>query len=151
MGILSNNPFSVALRTFAAQIHWHHWKAAEGRLRCAHTWHGVKRLTEAPRGLSAAISIPNQSAAIDSGFSLLLAIILSLVSIINSLSSLCHPRRVLARLVDTFRRCGLVHLSAARFERISTAAVCIAQPPHSLHHPERSRFALHSLPTVCVR
>lgn len=156
--ILSNNPFSVARGTFTAQIPWHHWKPAEGRFRGAHTWQGVKRLSEAPRGLSAAISIPDQSAAIDSEFSLFLAAILSLVSVINSLSSLCHPRRVLARLVDTFRRCGLVHLSAARFERISTTTVYITQGRHSLHHSARLRFGSLNLPqfaspravTVCI-
>lgn len=173
--ILSNNPFSVSCGTFAAEIPWHHWKAAESAARCAHAWQGLKRLTAPPRGLSAAISIPDRSAAIDSEFSLLLTLILSLILVINSLVSLCHPRRVLARLVDTFRHCGLIHLTAAQLERISAATVCITQQchslhhsgsaqfasfraatvriiqsRHSLHHPARPRLASHSLPTVRI-
>ena len=146
----SRNSFSVALRTFAAEIPWHHWKAAESRFRCAHTCHGVKRPTEAPRGLSAAISIPDQSAAIDSEFSLLSAAILSLVFIINSPSSLCHPRSVLARLVNTFRRCGLHHLTQSQFASLNTVTVCITQHSHSLHHLTAARFERIRAATVCI-
>lgn len=177
--ILSNNPFLVTLRTIVAETPCKHWRSAETAARWGSTWEGLKRLTEPPGSLSAPISSANQWAGaglwVRAEFSLLLTLILSLILDTNSLASLCHPRRVLARLVDTFRHCGLIHLTAAQLERISAATVCITQQchslhhsgsaqfasfraatvriiqsRHSLHHPARPRLASHSLPTVRI-
>ena len=151
---MSRNPFSVSCGTFVAEIPCKHWRSAETAFRGGSTWQGVKRLTAPLRRLSGAITAANQWAGaglwVRAEFSLLLALILSLIVVINSLASLCHSRRVLARLDDTFRRCSSAHIVATRFERIraarfgslslsrfasfSTATVCIIQRGYGLHH-----------------
>ena len=142
--ILSTNPFSVSRGTFAAEIPCKHWRSAETVARCGSTWQGVKRLSGPPRGLSGSISSANQWAPITlwvgAEFSLFLALILSLILATNSLASLCHSRRVLARLDDTFRRCGFVHIVGTRFERISAATVCIIQRGHGLAYLVAAQF-----------
>lgn len=160
--ILSNNPFSVSRRTFTAENPCKHWRSAETAARCASTWQGSKRLTEPSRGLSRLISSADQWAGAglwastgtglwaSAEFSLLLALILSLILVINSLASLCHSRRVLARLDDTFRRCGFVHILAAQFERISAATVCVIQGRHGLNHLVMAQFLTLSSPTVYI-
>jgi len=145
----SRNPFSVSGGTFVAENPCDHWRSAETASRGASTRQGVKRLTEPPRGLSELISSadqwPGTGLWVGAEFSLLLALILSLILATNSLASLCHSRRVLARLDDTFRRCSFVHIVATRFKRISAATVCVIQGRHGLHHSARLRFVLLSL------
>jgi len=135
---MSRNPFSVSCGTFVAEIPCKHWRSAETAFRCGSTWQGLKRLTGPSRALSGAITAANQWAGaglwVGAEFSSLLALILSLIVVINSLASLCHSRRVLARLDDTFRRCSSVHIVAARLERISAATVRIIQRGHGLAH-----------------
>ena len=134
--ILSNNPFSVSLGTFTAEIPCNHWRSAETSARGASTWQGPSALLGASGGISAAITAANQSGWpglwVSIEFSLLLTLILSLILVINSLASLCHSRRVLARLDDTFRRCGSAHIVAAQLERINAATTCITQRGHGL-------------------
>ena len=152
--ILSNNPFSVSRETFTAENPCKHWRSAETAARCASTWQGSKRLTEPSRGLSRLISSADQWAGaglwVGAELSSLLALILSLILFINSLTSLCHSRRVLARLDDTFRRCGFVHIVGTRFERISAATVCIIQRGHGLAHLVAAQFLTFSSPTVYI-
>jgi len=151
---LSNNPFSVSRGTFTAENPCKHWRSAETAARCPSTWQGVKRLTAPLRRLSGAITAANQWAGaglwVGAEFSLLLVLILSLILVINSLASLCHSRRVLARLDDTFRRCGSVHIVATQFERIRAATVCIIQHGHGLAHLVAVQFSTLSNPTVCI-
>lgn len=146
----SRNPFSVSRGTFVAENPCNHWRSAETAARWGSTWQGVKRLTGAPRGLSGSISAADQWAGaglwVSAEFSSLLALILSPILVINSLASLCHSRRVLARLDDTFRRCSFVHIVATQLERISAATVCVIQRSHGLVYSTRLRFASHSLP-----
>jgi hypothetical protein len=152
--ILSTNPFSVSRGTFAAENPCKHWRSAETAARGASTWQGVKRLSGPPGGLSGAITAANQWAGaglwVGAEFSLLLTLILSLILVINSLASLCHSRRVLARLDDTFRRCSFVHIVGTQFERISAATVCIIQRGHGLAHLVAAQFLTFSSPTVYI-
>ena len=146
----SRNPFSVSRGTFVAENPCKHWRSAETAARWGSTWEGVKRLSGPPRGLSGAITAANQWAGaglwVRAEFSLLLAFILSLILTTNSLASLCHSRRVLERLDDTFCRCSSVHIVATQLERISAATVCVIQRSHGLVYSTRLRFASHSLP-----
>ena len=148
----STNPFSVSRGTFTAENPCKHWRSAETAARCGSAWQGVKRLTEPPRGLSGLISSADQWAGaglwVGAEFFLLLALILSLILAINLLASLCHSRRVLARLDDTSRRCSFVHIVATRFKRINAATVCIIQGRHGLHHSARPQFASFNAATV---
>ena len=132
----SRNPFLVTLRTIVAEIPCKHWRSAETSARGASTWQGSSALLGASGGLSTPISAANQSGRltlwVSIEFSLLLTLILSLILVINSLASLCHSRRVLARLDDTFRRCGSAHIVAAQLERINAATTCITQRGHGL-------------------
>ena len=158
----SRNPFSVSRGTFVAENPCNHWRSAETAARWGSTWQGVKRLTAAPGSLSAAITAANQWAGtglwVGAGFSLLLALILSLILVINSLASLCHSRRLLARLDDTFRRCSSIHIVATQLERINAATVCINQrghglrhlASHGLRHLVAAQFLTFSSPTVYI-
>lgn len=152
--ILSNNSFSVSLRTFAAEIPCKHWRSAEIAARWDTTRERVKPLTEAPRSLSAAISSPYQSEQLTlwvgaEFFILCLAIIADIV-FTDSANGLCHPRHVWAWLSDTFSANGLIDLSGARlashnsaqfashnggqFLTLNAATVCIIQGCYGKYH-----------------
>lgn len=160
--ILSNNPFLVTLRTIVAETPCKHWRSAETAARCASTWQGLTALLEASGSLSAAITAANQSGRpglwVGAEFSSLLALILPLILVINSLASLCHSRRVLARLDDTFCRCSFVHIVRTRLRRISAATVCVIQrgcglhhlASHGLAHLVMAQFLTLSSPTVHI-
>ena len=150
----SRNPFSVSLGTFTAEIPCNHWRSAETSARGASTWQGSSALLGASGGLSTPISAANQSGRltlwVSIEFSLLLALILLLILVINSLASLCHSRRVLARLDDTVSAGSCDHLvaaqlatdNAAQFLTLSVATVCDAN--YGL------RFASHSTALVSI-
>ena len=129
---MSNNPFSVALRTFAAQIPCKHWRSLVFAFRCGSAWQGVTPLLGASGGLSWLISVPDHSAAIDSAFSLL--------STLNS-----------ASIVSTNCNDGLVHRPRHFWggaNTISAERLASHSSARSKHHLSRSRVSITQAPNV---
>lgn len=122
--ILSNNPVSVSLRTFVAETPCKHWRSAETRFRCPHTRQRVKRLLEASRRLSAAITAANQSGQAS-------------LSVSAEFSLFCLA--ILAGILDIDTPNSLHHIVRPRFASHSAAAVCIIQGGCGKHHIVRHR------------
>jgi len=152
--ILSNNPLLVALRTVVAENPCNHWRSAETSARGASTWQGVKRLTEAPRSLSAPISAANQSGRltlwVGADFSLLCLAILAGILDTNCTNSSCHPRHVLAWLGDTVSADSSDHLVAARLATHNAAQLLTLSAATVYDTNCRLRFASHSAALVSV-
>lgn len=95
--ILSNNPFSVALRTFITQIPCKHWRSLVFGFRCGSAWQGVARLLGASGRLSGAITAANQSGQATlwarPEFSLFSTLNSPSIVCINCNDSLIHRRR----------------------------------------------------------
>lgn len=126
--ILSNNPFLVALRTFAAQIPCKHWRSSVFAFRCGSAWQGLKRLTEAPRSLSRLISVPDHSAATDSAFSLLSTLNSAPIVSTNCNNGLIHRPRHFWGGANTISAEGLAIYSSARSKHhLSAQRVGITQ------------------------